>query len=280
MDAVYIYRTSPFDDIEIRYSLRSVAKFAPYIRKVWIFGDKPEFISDDTSLIQHVSHEYTARILRVETPVRNFGLLMVLASLIPELSYEYLQFSDDHILLKDYPIEMARKTRFHCDMVMETPPPTREIGYWKRTLWHTVDTLLRLGHNAFNFETHTPRRLTRKIVFEAYSELREFFTEHRAFGLTGPTAILNHAYSNELLDLTSLSEEGQFSGFWHAQPDYEEVRSQSEGKTFLNFDDKAFGESIRRYLSEKFPEPSKYEKVSIDARKLSEDVECESPPFV
>jgi hypothetical protein len=48
-------------DVEIRYSLRSLAKYAPYIRKVWIFGDRPAFLSEDTSLIRHVPQSYLTR---------------------------------------------------------------------------------------------------------------------------------------------------------------------------------------------------------------------------
>lgn len=267
MDAVYLYKHSPFDDFELRYSLRSLAKFAPYIRKVWIFGDRPKFISEDESLIQHIPHEYTARIAGVRTPVTNFGLLMALASLIPELDFEYLQLSDDHFLLKDYPIEQARKTRIHGDMADATPPPMQLLNGWTRTLWRTADTLKYLGYTAYNFETHTPRRLTKKMVFEAYSDLRDFFTEDSFYGVTGPTAILNHAYKNEKVELTLLKEENQLAGFWsqataYKAPTYEEVKKETEGKTFLNFNDGAFGDGLRQYLMEKFPEPSKYEKAS------------------
>ena len=54
MDALYVFKHSVHDDFEIRYSLRSIEKYAPYIRKVWIYGDKPSFIAEDTSLIEHI----------------------------------------------------------------------------------------------------------------------------------------------------------------------------------------------------------------------------------
>jgi hypothetical protein len=41
VDALYLFRHSVYGDVEIRYSLRALAKHAPYIRKVWIFGDRP-----------------------------------------------------------------------------------------------------------------------------------------------------------------------------------------------------------------------------------------------
>ena len=38
MDALYLFCHSRANDLEIRYSLRSLAKNLSFIRKVWIFG--------------------------------------------------------------------------------------------------------------------------------------------------------------------------------------------------------------------------------------------------
>ena len=61
MDAVYIFRHSDDDDLELRYSLRSVAQHAPWLRKIWIYGDRPNWLADDRALIEHVPHEATAQ---------------------------------------------------------------------------------------------------------------------------------------------------------------------------------------------------------------------------
>ena len=68
MDALYLLRHSPNEDFEIRYSLRSLAKHAPHIGKVWIFGDRPAFLTDDTSIAEHVPHNSTAIIIGDSTP--------------------------------------------------------------------------------------------------------------------------------------------------------------------------------------------------------------------
>ena len=60
MDVAYVFRHSEFDDLELRYSLRSVAKYLPWIRKVFVFGDRPEFLSNDRSVIEHVPWEAVA----------------------------------------------------------------------------------------------------------------------------------------------------------------------------------------------------------------------------
>src|SRR5205814_4569364 len=86
LDIVYLFRHSKHGDREIRFSLRSVARHLPFIRKVWIFGDRPDFLSDDRAIVEHVPHEYIAPLLGCRIPVRNDFFLLALASLLPELS--------------------------------------------------------------------------------------------------------------------------------------------------------------------------------------------------
>jgi hypothetical protein len=257
MDALYIFKHSAHDDFEIRHSLRSIEQNGPYIKKVWIYGDKPEFISDDTTLIEHVPHEATSRVLGVKTPVLNYFLLIFLSSLIPELSFEYLLFSDDYYLLKSHAVEEVRKDRYLQDM---SRPMNRGRGLWKDALWRTYDLLVRLGYSGYNFETHTPTYLTRKRVMAAYCDFKDFVTQDRFYGILALTAILNHSYKVEKMSLTNLLEEKSRGGFWGKPPTPEEVIEQTEGKLFFNFDDGAFGESIREFLVKRFPERSRYEK--------------------
>ncbi len=257
MDALYVFKHSVNDDFEIRQSLRSIARHAPFIRKVWIYGDRPSFISHDTSIIEHVPHEATSRVVDAKTPVINFFLLMFLSSLIPELSSEYLFFSDDFYLLRDLPIEEARKDRFIEDMSLNR---VRGHGIWVDALWRTYDALIRLGYTGYNFETHVPTYLTKKRVMNAYCDLKDFITEDRWYGMLGPTAILNHTFRHEKMTIHNLLIENTRCGFWGTPPAYEQVVKESEGKLFFNFDDLAFDDAIRRFLSERFAEPCRYEK--------------------
>ena len=55
---------------------------APYVRKIWIV-DWPAFISENTSLIEHIAEARLAALLRINQPVSNGFLLMVLVCLLP-----------------------------------------------------------------------------------------------------------------------------------------------------------------------------------------------------
>jgi hypothetical protein len=275
MDVAYLFRHSNFDDAEIRHSLRSVAENLTWVRKVWVFGDRPEFLSDDKSLIEHVPWQAVAWLRHVQAPVRNFFLQCFLVAQHPDVDSEFLLFCDDYILLDHVTEAVARRDRFLEDLSELTE---RGGGVWKQTLWRTHDWLRRLGYAGLNFETHTPMFLTKKRVFEAYRDLHDYVTEDRFFGMLGPTGILSHAYKQERFSLTQVSAENLSVGFHHRPAVYADIVEKSRDKLFLNFDDEAFSDDLRRFLAERFPEPCVYERgrPAIGSEVISRPVEADS----
>jgi hypothetical protein len=256
MDALYVFQHSAAGDQEIRYSLRSLARNVPFLRKVWVFGDRPAFISNDTSRIEHVPHEYVARLDRSRVPIRNFFKMMFMSSLIGDLDAEYLWMCDDFLVLEPISESEARRVRYMENMAEIT---NRGTGLWKEALWKTYDLLSRLGYPGLNFEVHCPTYLRRKWVFDAYCDLQDFVTEDRFFGLTGPSAILNHALRFNQFPVVKLADENWKAGFYEKPSTYAEIVDQCRGRRFLNFDDNAFGEDMLRFLSQRFPTPCFYE---------------------
>jgi len=75
------------------------------------------------------------------------------------------------------------------------------------------------------------------------------------------TAVLNHAMkTNGLTDLVWLNEEGRYVGFYKTPPTLDAVRSKIADKTFMNFDDAAWGPGIEQFLGERFGEKSRFER--------------------
>lgn len=256
-DALYIFSHSKLDDIELRYSLRSLHRAAPWIRKVWIFGDRPDWLADDKSVIEHVPHEAMAKLGRWKVPLRNNFLMTFLGSLIPGLADEFLWMADDYLLLE--PIAQADLCRVRVLEDLKTV--ARGRGLWKDALWRTHDTLVRLGFGTLNFECHVPMFLTRSWVWDAYCDLQDFVTEDRFYGLLMATAVLNHAMKhNGLTDLVWLNEENRYVGFYKTAPTADEIRSKIAGRTFLNFDDVAWSPALEQFLAEWFAGKSKFEQ--------------------
>ncbi len=257
MDAVYFLKHSQFEDFEIRYSLRSICTNLPWIRKVWIFGDRPKFLSHDASMVEHVPHEMLSPILRFPVPITNTFQLLVASSLIPELDPDFLMFSDDFIVLAPLDLPYLSKVRYLEDLDLA---PSRGRGLWMDSLWRTYDLLKRLNYPRLNYETHVPTYFRRRWILEAYLDFQDFVTNDRWYGMLGITAILNHAVARNNLAPCSIKEEGSRVGFWGESPEYEVALRECSSKQFLNFDDAAFGPGLQRFLTERFPEPSKFER--------------------
>jgi hypothetical protein len=257
-DVVYIFRSGGREDVELRYSLRSLAASRLHPRKVWIFGDRPAWLSDDTSLIEHVPHEYIARVGRWKAPVVNTFLLTFLASLIPGLAYDFFWFADDYILLEPVTAEDLGRPRVLEDLAQLK---TRGRGLYKDALWRTHDTLQRLGYGSLNFECHVPHVYTKKRIWDAFCDFQNFVSEDRYFGMLVHLAVFNHALKHERLnDIVWLYEEGRYVGFYKTPPSLAEVRSKCRGKAFLNFDDAAWGPGLENFLADRFSEKSRYER--------------------
>jgi hypothetical protein len=258
MDILYFYKKTK-DDFELRHSLRSVERYAPWARKIWIYGDRPDFLTTDTSVAEHVPDSFATEVLGIQPPVRNTFQMLFLTSLIPELTPEYVWCSDDHFLLKDYQIEDARKVRYLEDLRTARRPAQR--GLWIDQLWHTHDTLKRLGYAGINYETHTPIYFTKRRVLNAYCDLRDFVTTDRWHGLMGASSILNHAHKNENMTIRSIGEEGSRVGWaGKVRPAYDDLLRDGDGKTFLFLNDENLTDDARRFLMTRFPDPSRFEE--------------------
>lgn len=284
-DVLYIFAHSRQSDEELQLSLRSLERAAPWVGKVWVFGDRPEWLSGDVTAVEHVPHEYVARLGRWKLPLRNTFLMTFLASLIPGLSDPFLWLADDYILLE--PVAWggggSREAGVGvCDPGIragETPAPRgpadlssvrvledlrqvkRTSSLWKDSLWRTNDTLVRLGYATLNFECHVPKPFTRKQLWEAYCDLQDYVSEDRYFGLLMATAVYNHALKQgSLEEPVWLNVENRHVGFYKQPPPLDEVQRRCEGKTFMNFDDKAWGPGIIEFLRERFPAKSKFER--------------------
>ena len=83
--------------------------------------------------------------------------------------------------------------------------------------------------------------------------------------MLGPTGLLSHAHKQVRFPLTLLSDENLSVGFHYQPAAYADIVEQCQGKLFLNFDDEAVSDDLRRFFSERFPEPCVYERAAPSA---------------
>jgi hypothetical protein len=260
MHAVYMFQHSRHGDEELRWSLRSLERHAPWIEKVWILGDRPAWLADDAAAVEHVPHAAVAWIPNLTLPVRNTFLLMLLAAIHPRIPAEFVWLCDDYVLLDDLSPDEARVARYVEDL--DTQSANRGTGLYKEALWRTYDLLVARGLLRLNFETHAPLVLTKERIVAAASEFRGELSQDRYGGPLAQLAVMNLALRREGFVPRLLTEEGRYAGFHYREPSAEEVAKGVAGKWFLNFDDEAYGPALRGFLSRRFPEPCRFESVS------------------
>ena len=75
MDVLYFYRHT--GDTFGFATLFKPGLYAAWARKIWIYGDRPDFLTEDTSVAEHVSNTaadgFTASLFGYKSPVRNFS---------------------------------------------------------------------------------------------------------------------------------------------------------------------------------------------------------------
>jgi hypothetical protein len=139
---------------------------------------------------------------------------------------------------------------------------SRGGGKWKQTLLRTFDILNQYGYAGYNFESHVPAPLNRKMVFEAFMAFKEFQSEDRYGGLVSSTTIYNYAIKHYSLKFIWLAEEQSRAGFYGSCPGEDKIATTCRGRQFLSFDDDGFGLPMARFLEQLFPVPSKFERAS------------------
>lgn len=256
MDAVYFFRHSGPADEELRYSIRSLIRHAPWIRRVFILGERPLWYVESDRVV-HVPWETVAPQFGFATPVRNGFLMFVAATAIPGLADEFLSLSDDFVLVRDLSLAEARVDRCLNGMAKPTKPHK-----YKRFAWATWEKLQALGIPPVNFDAHVPMRFTKRRVLDAYADLKPHLSEERFGGLTNKIAILSHAKKREGFKPVTIAE-GKFrAGWWGAPPSRGQFdKAVAEPSVlFLNFDDKSYGPTIAGFLQERFPMAGSWER--------------------
>lgn len=269
MDAVYFLKHSRCQDVELRFSLRSVAKYFEDVDKVWIFGDCPDFISDDKSIIEHVPHQAIGDLIGLRSPITNGFQLFFASSLLPELSKEFLWFCDDFVLLKPITHADASTVRYLEDL---DQVKVRGQGMWVESLWRTYDTLKRLQYPTFNFETHAPAYFRKKWIMDAYRDFRSWITDDRWLGMLGQTGILNHALKADAFEPVSILDPYVRAGFYGRSFQLADIQDECRQRMCMSYDERAFTPAMLTYLHECFPAPCRYEKA--DFGNWSLDAAC------
>lgn len=235
MDLVYTLGPgSNWDNNEIRYSLRSVEKYLN-IDRVFIIGEACEFLKDVTyiPLIQQTRSAHQKQF--------NIYVKIVKACYAADISENFIHIDDDHFFLR--PVKEINY--YHCGNLYKSwdfnPMPS-----YRQTLMNTYNELIRRGLPTLDFNIHCPIVYNKKLFLEKVCK----FPWNMYHGFT-----LQSLYCN------SLKIEGQCGVDCKVRTPYciDDLREITAFKDLFSVGDDGLNDSMKNYLQELYPEPSRWE---------------------
>lgn len=233
MHAVYYVR--PGENEELRYSLRSVAAHTP-VERVTLIGGYPQWLNTDTvEVIPGNPHEIKQ--------LNGFENIRIAAR---ENRGDFVVFNDDFIVLQDIVDPLPYFHRHAIENhILQASTKTEEGRHRKRML---VDMSVYLKYNKvanpYSFETHIPMRINGQKLLDRMDHYFEWWS-------TEPAPIMwRTLYGNqEPID----EQQGRRDVITHGTDSF------AMSKDFASTSDRSVA-PILELLSERFPEPSRWEK--------------------
>jgi len=196
------------DSDELKYSIRSVEKYAPWINKIFIVTDNqiPEWLNIDNPKIAIIDHK---TIFKNEGKLPNFNSPAIesLIFRIPDLSEHFLYFNDDFFLgnkvspelfftpegKAKYPVKIE-KTKNRIII----PDDLSRIASWRADRINAKEVLLEKYNKIFPYKVlHTIRPFVKEACSKAYSEFEKHFevTINNQFRLNNIYSVNKTAYN-------------------------------------------------------------------------------------
>jgi len=167
---------------ELRYSLRSVSAYAPWVRHIWLVTDQqiPAWLDLAASGLTVVDHRELFS--EHELPVFNTRALETRLHTIPGLAEHYLYFNDDMFLgrevEKDLFFATSTVSKFFASKVTLTPRTSRAEASAQDGGRLLSQELIaqQFGVTPLHLFRHTPYPQQRSLMYELEDMFREHFT--------------------------------------------------------------------------------------------------------
>ena len=217
------------NDIELRFSLRSIQKHLTGYSKIYIIGHCP-------SWIQNIIHLPAADKSYTENKESNIFNKILIACNHPSISNNFLFFNDDHFILKN--MDASQFPYFHKGLMTTSGRQPHE-PYYK-----TLDNTIRLFPATNNFDVHCP------IIYnkQAFASMQLPFPP---YGYCIKTLYCNHQkIKGELCEDLKITK----------TLNQQQIAEVIQNRIFFSIGNSAFAGEILKTLHTLYPQKSIYEK--------------------
>lgn len=163
----------------------------------------------------------------------------------PEVTEDFIFANDDHILLKEF--DANNLPFYHKGDLEDTM--TKNLGDYRKSVNHTRKFLIEQGKPTLDFDTHFPIIYNKKKFIDIFT--------HKCVNWEKP-----FGYVIKSLYVNMANIPGEFGGDCKIQHrmSYQELTAKIGDKEFFSTSDKCLNEDMMRFLNEKFPTKSQYER--------------------
>jgi hypothetical protein len=241
IDVVYkLGNRTKDNDLELRYSLRSLSNFKD-LGKVYIVGCKPDWVQN----VNFISCQDCF----CTNKDANLINKLILATQEPGISQEFLNFSDDQVLLKECTYEDFIIPFYDNSLI--NWKQDQKLSRWKTRLKNTVRALSERGLPTNCYETHIP------TLINIYNYTKTVFQYNypEGQGMCG-----NTLYFNTIKKEGKIVPDNYLAKIEGALLDIKVLESLCDGRLHLSYAEMATNDILYLYLSNRFPDKSKFEK--------------------
>lgn len=229
-------RASTWQNNELRYCLRSIEKFASGYDRIFVVGDDPGFLS------KRVEFRATKDIPANKQAAIAHKIFW--AFQYTDISNTVALFNDDYVL-RDR-VNLGRLLSYQRGP-LEAALASQDDPVYRASLEETMCALRDVGKPAYHYDIHVPIIITGR----AFVELKAWWAKSICSknGLVVKSTYANNAllYPGPVMRDCKLRER------------YDDIDQATRGRFVFSYSDAGLTEVLKRWLTETFPEKSKWE---------------------
>lgn len=236
-DVVYVLGGgSPWNDNELRFSLRSLEAYIGGIRNVYLVGAVPSWITGVIAL--PYPDRYTCK-------ERNIMEKVAYACGHPDLSDNFLHVHDDHFALA--PMNAADIPNWCGGPLDNLARTVEKRNHWRDAVLNTFNALKAEGHTVHNFDLHTPI-LFNKGQYPETMDLYDWRGQDRGF-------VVKSLYANTLKVVPTRYHDLKVNN----RHTFRDLVGMIKGRPWFSLGNGGLTGSMKQLLHELYPNPSRFE---------------------
>lgn len=226
---------------EVRYCIRSFVKNFSELGKIFIVGQKPEFLKWSNPRLIHIESNDPFRKNKDGNLI--YKVLKVCSR--EDLSYDFIRCSDDQLVIKKVTVN-----DFYPKYLIEINRPPVSNNRWKLRVWRTIEELKRVNKPTYHYETHVP------MIYNKDSFI-EVMNKYPIVDKSGYT--INTLYFNYILEEHKQLENIKLT-MQRPIMTMDEMMKQVDGKIFLGYNNKGLRDGVlKSWIQQNFSQKTEFE---------------------